>query len=66
MNFCPLSINGNNSDEYLIAVAKHEILHALVRHYMCTNDYSCAIIDVLNVFLTHLYRVSQVLYLNIG
>ena len=31
VNFCPVSIDGSQSDEYLLTVAKHEVLHALVR-----------------------------------
>lgn len=58
MNFCPLSINEDNSDEYLIAVAKHEILHALVRLHV--QLLTCIIhTPIIN-------RVSQVVYLIIG
>ena len=30
VNFCPVTIDGSQSDEYLLTVAKHEVLHALV------------------------------------
>ena len=31
INFCPLSLSGSDiDDDFLLAVAKHEILHALV------------------------------------
>ena len=29
-NFCPYSLNNDVTDDFIIAVAKHEILHALV------------------------------------
>ena len=30
VNFCPYSINDDVTDDFIVAVAKHEILHALV------------------------------------
>ena len=30
INFCPTAIDGSQTDDYLLTVAKHEMLHTLV------------------------------------
>ena len=37
-NFCPYSINDDVTDDFIVAVAKHEILHALVSLYFIYFD----------------------------
>ena len=37
-NFCPYSINDDVTDDFIVAVAKHEILHALVSLYFIYSD----------------------------
>ena len=31
INFCPTAIDGSQTDDYLLTVAKHEMLHTLVQ-----------------------------------
>ena len=50
INFCPVSITNQQSDDYLLTLAKHELLHALVRkreissyYSICYNNYQIII-----------------------
>ena len=57
INYCPGKLSDDDDDDFLLAVAKHEMLHALVNYYhLCTIMNLLVTLGVLKWFVSMVER----------